>query len=104
MKKFIHTYDNGFTVEGSAERNSDGGILVMGYWTQTPESPVRAPSMGWAVPSSAVAARLLHAIADGVVFLEPQIKTDIHGKRYVSARNAPLMSRRINADLLRLGY
>lgn len=50
-----------------------------------------------------LAIRLATAITAGVVFTAPEIKRDVNGRTYVSARSQ-VLGRRANADLKRLGF
>lgn len=64
---------------------------------------------GWSVgvagskKSEALAARLRAAILAGAAFGAADIRTDVKGRTYLSA-NSPIMGRRMNADLARLGF
>lgn len=51
----------------------------------------------------ALAERLVRAIEAGVILSEPQIRTDIHGRTYVSVSSS-ILARMMNAELRRLGY
>jgi len=50
-----------------------------------------------------LANRVARAINAGVVFTNPEIKTDINGKTYIQA-NCNVRAKRANADLNRLGF
>lgn len=64
---------------------------------------------GWSVglaeskKSKALAQRLSAAILAGAAFGPAEVRKDIHGRTYLSA-NSPIMGRRMNADLARLGF
>lgn len=49
------------------------------------------------------AERLTRAIHDGAVLVDPEVRTDVHGGRYVAAR-CLVMAKYINSDLRKLGY
>lgn len=64
---------------------------------------------GWSVglaessKSKVLAHRLSNAILGGVAFGPAEVRTDLKGRTYLSA-NSPIMGRRMNADLRRLGF
>ena len=65
----------------------------------------RNTGRGFVLPANRpkLAARLIKAINDQVVFVNPEIKTDIGGNTYVSAHSL-VMARYANKDLTELGY
>jgi len=49
------------------------------------------------------APRLIAACDAGVLFTDPKVATDVHGKTYIDA-TCQVLGKTINADLKRLGY
>lgn len=92
------------TATAEAVRNADGGWTVTA--TFACDTPVDRPGgYPWSLrPSHAsLAARLVRAVNDGVVFTDFEIGTDINGQTYLSATNT-ISTRTMNADLAALGY
>jgi hypothetical protein len=64
---------------------------------------------GWSVgvagskKSQALAERLRAAILAGAAFGPAETRTDVNGATYLNA-HSPIMGRRLNADLARLGF
>jgi hypothetical protein len=75
------------------------GFTVRPYWTNVD----RPEGVGYAVKDMRTAVRVRDAMAAGVVFADAEIKTDVNGKTYASARSA-ILGRTLNADLRRLGF
>jgi hypothetical protein len=74
-------------------------IVVTPMWSDVD----RDQGTGYVVGNARVADRLRRAMLAGVVFTDAEIKTDVNGKTYVSARSH-VLGRMINADLRRLGF
>jgi hypothetical protein len=79
------------------------GIHVVVTWEG---APLDRPSTGGFClkpTHMALAKRLVKAIEAGVVYRTPSIERDVYGQTYVRA-GCRVLGRRLNADLLRLGY
>ena len=89
------------TVTGHIEVSPER-IEVSYYWEG---EKIDRPSVGAMSCGSnrKLAERLKRAVDAQKVHLNPQIKTDINGKSYVSA-TITVNGRSLNADLKRLGY
>jgi hypothetical protein len=65
----------------------------------------RPHTFGWSTGSSSdLAARLARAVNAGAVFSNPEVVKDVNGKTYVEADQVPMIGRRLNADLTRIGF
>ena len=71
--------------------------LVKGVDVDRPETH------GYVVKDAKMAARLSAAINAGVVFYDPEVRTDVNGRTYVNAPSR-VLGRMMNADLRRLGF
>ena len=58
---------------------------------------------GFAIRRASVAARLARAIKAGAVYFDAEVRRDVNGRSYVSAKSR-VLGRRANADLRKLGY
>lgn len=80
--------------------DTDDGFHVNVIW----DAPVDRPCTGgYLMPNRKIAERLVAAINAGAVYVDPEIRTDINGRTYVSAR-ARVLGRHANADLRALGF
>lgn len=79
---------------------SPGGWLVSTTWSGEVD---RKDGLGFLLPNEQTARRLERAINAGAVFAHMEIRTDVYGHTYVSAKSR-VMGRYVNADLKRLGY
>lgn len=79
------------------------GIRVVVTWEA--EGLDRKEGVGWLLaPNHGVLARrLIRAINSGVVFSNPELRTDVNNRTFVQA-DCTVYGRRINADLKRLGF
>ena len=101
-----HTGCMTFTPTAKAEvENRPWGDSLVVSTTWEGEGLDRKDGHGYAfaLNKTALAARLVRAINAGVVFVNPELKTDIYGQTYVSA-SSKVMGKYANADLKRLGY
>lgn len=82
------------------------GWSVKVVWScDTPRLLNRTDGMGWLFGPNhkRLAERLVAAINAGVVFGNPELRTDVNGRTYVSA-DVKVLGRTANADLKRLGF
>lgn len=75
------------------------GISVSPVWSGVD----RPTSSGWAVKDMKTARRLERAIRAGVAYSKTEVRTDVDGNTYVSAKSV-LSGRTMNADLKRVGF
>lgn len=76
-----------------------GGFRVVVTWPGVD----RPTTQGWVLGNAKTAQRLAAAINAGAVYSDPEIRTDMDGKTYVSA-SYQILGRTASADLKRLGF
>jgi hypothetical protein len=88
-------------ISTSVTPDPEYGFSVRGVWggveVDIPDTP------GYLIRDRKLAERLAAAIRAGVVFVDPEVKTNVNGKTYVNARST-VLGRMVNADLRRLGH
>jgi hypothetical protein len=88
--------------EAATDKWSPAGWHVKTEWTTNP--PVDRPrTHGFLIRNQKVAERLVAAINAGAVYVDAEIKMDIHDQTYVAARSL-VMAKYANADLRKIGY
>lgn len=88
------------TLEMADEYRPKDSYVVSPIWAGVDRPMVHSISTG---SNLGLAKRLQRAMLDGVVFNNPQIRTDNYGHTYV-ASGCRVMGRHLNADLKKLGY
>lgn len=80
-----------------------GRIHVNVVWTGVALD--RPSTGGWGLGANEMklAQRLKRAIDAGAVLVDPEVKEDVYGQTFVSATSR-VLGRRMNADLVRLGF
>lgn len=97
-------FPDGLSVQAYIDR-LPGEIIVRTEWSAN--RPIDRPNgMSWALRLTHVklAQRLVNAINAGAVYTDAYIGTDVMGCTYVVAHHVPMLGRKLNADLARIGY
>ena len=95
------TKTNDMTPVATIEVTSDGYYIVNVAY---PFAGVSRPhTYGCSTGNKVLAERLVRAIEAGVAITGATVRTDVNGNTYVQGTNK-FLSKRLNADLRRLGY
>jgi len=91
-----------FEANVKERKGPDGREYIVDIITVSPEVD-RPHTYGICTSKPRLRDRLVRAIEEGAITLNPSVATDINGKTYISFTSA-VMGKHLNANLKQLGY